>query len=98
MRGLLGIALVLGLGLVSAALDEESGIRSWLHLRSELQEARARVAALRAETRRLNEEAEQLESGDFALERAIREELERVRPGQTLVRLRPGDVPSARIP
>ena len=56
------------------------------------------MAALREETRRLDLEAEQLESGDFALERAIREELERVRPGQVLVRLRRGDVPSARIP
>ncbi len=98
MRGLLGVALLLSLGLVSAALDEDSGVQSWLHLRSELEEARARVAALREETRRLHEEAGQLESGEFALERAIREELELARPGQTLLRLRRGDVPSARIP
>ena len=98
MRGLLGVALLLGLGLVRAALDQESGVRSWLHLRSELEEARARVAVLREENRRLHEEAELLESGDFALERAIREELELARPGQILLRLRRGDVPSARIP
>lgn len=96
MRSLLGLALLLGLA--SAALDEEAGIRSWLHLRGELLEAEARVEALRAETLRLRVEVLRLESDDFALERAIREELELARPGETLVRLRRGDSASAWIP
>ena len=87
MRGVaLGVSLLV-LALASAALDADSGVRPWLHLRAELADAHARIASLREETGRLGEEIARLEAGDFALERAIREELERVRPGQVLVRL-----------
>jgi cell division protein FtsB len=94
----LALVVLLALGLGRAALDEQAGVARWLHLRAELAEARAHVAELRAETERLRLEGERLTQDDFALERAIREELELVRPGQTLVRLRRGGVPSARIP
>ena len=36
-------------GAAHAALDEEKGIRSWLHLRGELAEARVRIEMLRGE-------------------------------------------------
>ena len=98
MRALAWLGLVLALGLAKAGLDADSGVRQWLYLRSELAEARTRIAALEAEVEGLRVEARQLEGDDFALERAIREELELVQPGQTLVRLRRRGVPSARIP
>lgn len=98
MRALPWLGLVLALGLARAGLDGDAGVRSWLYLRAELADARARIASLEDEIAGLRREAQQLETGDYALERAIREELELVRPGQTLVRLRRRGVPSARIP
>ena len=98
MRALPWLGLVLALGVARAALDADSGLQPWLHLRAELADARGRIEALRDETARLRDEAGRLQDDDFAVERAIREELELVRPGQTLVRLRRAGVPSARIP
>ena len=98
MRGILAIPVLLVLGLGYAALDEEAGIRRWLHLRGELAEARVRIEVLRGEIAELRLEAKRLEEDDFATERAIREELEYARPGQTVLRLR-GDTSSThRIP
>lgn len=79
-----GLAL---LALAVAALDEESGLARWQHLRAELDQAESRIAALNAEVDSLRSEAERLESEPFAIERAIREELELARPGQQVVRL-----------
>jgi len=79
---------------VAAALDEEAGIARWLHLRSELADARGRIEHFHAEISLLEREAELLKGDAFALERAIREELELVRPGQQLVRLT-GGTPSS---
>ena len=98
MRGTLVIPVLLVLALGHAALDEETGIRRWLHLRGELAEARVRIEALRGEIDGLRRETQRLEEDDFAPERAIREELEFARPGQTVLRLRGADVSSHRIP
>ena len=88
VRGFLVVPGFLALALALAALDEESGIRPWLHLRAELADSRARIEKLRSETEALRQQAERLESDSFAQEAAIREELELARPGQSLVRLR----------
>ena len=98
MRGTLVIPVLLVLALGHAALDEEAGIRRWLHLRGELAEARARIEVLRGEIAELRFEAKRLEEDDFATERAIREELEYARPGQTVLRLRGNNSSSHRIP
>jgi cell division protein FtsB len=98
VRAFLWLGLVLALGLARAGLDADSGVRQWLYLRAELDEARARIASLDGEVELLHTEAERLEADDYALERAIREELELVQPGQTLVRLRRRGVPSDRNP
>ncbi len=92
------IPVLLVLALAHAALDEEAGIRRWLHLRGELAEARERIEVLRGEIEGLRREAQRLEEDDFATERAIREELEFARPGQTVLRLRGSSAPSHRIP
>ena len=98
MRGILVIPVLLVLALGHAALDEEAGIRCWLHLRGELAEARARIEGLRGEIAELRLEAQRLEADGFATERAIREELEYARPGQTVLRLRGVSASSHRIP
>jgi cell division protein FtsB len=90
------VLLVLALG--QAALDEKAGIRRWLYLRGELAEARTRIEGLRGEIAELRLEAQRLEAGGFATERAIREELEYARPGQTLLRLPRDSASNHRIP
>jgi cell division protein FtsB len=92
------ICVLLVLALAHAALDEEAGVRRWLHLRGELAEARARIEMLRSEIEGLRREARRLEEDDFATERAIREELGYARPGQTVLRMREPNASSHRIP
>jgi cell division protein FtsB len=79
-----GLAL---LALAVAVLDEESGLARWRHLRAELADADARIAALGDEVEDLRNQAARLEAEPFAIERAIREELELARPGQQVIRL-----------
>lgn len=87
MRGLwIAVAWVAAAVLV-AWLDGESGIRTARALRGEVREAEARLERLRAEVRALEEEVASFDGSPFALERAIREELDWVRPGEVLVRM-----------
>jgi len=69
-----------------ALLDRDSGLPSWLALRSELAEFRQRIDGLERESQTLAAEIEALESDPFAIERAIREDLELARPGEVVVR------------
>ena len=80
------------------ALDEGSGIRTWLRLREELASSHARIGTLRREIAQQRREADLLQGDAFAIERAIREELGFAARGQTLVRLRGMDVSSPRFP
>ena len=86
MRGVLWVPILLVGAAVHAALDGEAGIPAWLRLRGELEEAKVRMEELRGEIERLRGEAAALEEDPFAIERAIREDLALVRPGETLVR------------
>jgi len=70
-----------------AALGGDSGIGNWMRLRGDLRGARERIAELDREVAVLRRQAEALESDAFAIERAIREELEYARADETLVRL-----------
>lgn len=95
MKGTLLIPALLALALLHLALDEKAGIRPWLAMREELRDARSRNEELRREVAALEAEAVALQRPGFAQERAIREDLERVRPGELLVRMRP---PTAAVP
>jgi len=68
-------------------LDSEAGFRTWLRLRGDLRVAEARIEALRDEIAALEEETEALRTDPFAIESAIREDLQLARPGETVVRL-----------
>lgn len=72
-------------------VDRESGLLTWFEFRAELAESRQRIAVLTAETEALRAEVSALESDPFALERAIREDLELARPGETVVRFGAGE-------
>jgi cell division protein FtsB len=98
VRGWLWIPALAGVVAAVAVLDGDSGMGTWLRLRGDLGEARARIGAIRAEIDGLAREAEALENDEFAIERAIREELEYARRGETVVRLPREDPASPRFP
>lgn len=97
MKGLWWIPALVGIALVSAAVDEGSGIRKSWQLRSDLRAAHERIETLRAEIETLRREATALESDPFAIERAIREDLDFARAGETVVRLIPAVEPTPRF-
>ena len=83
--------LLLAVVAVIAVTDQKSGIPMWLRLRSDVDQAAERVAVLAQETEALRAQIEALSSEPFALERAIREDLELALPGEIVVRFdRPG--------
>jgi cell division protein FtsB len=69
-----------------AVADTNSGIRTWLQVRSDLATAQKRVAALEKRIEAREGEAESLRTDPLALERAIREDLGLAKPGETVVR------------
>jgi len=91
----LGVAALAG-GLALA--DDDSGLRTWWGLRSELRVAEQRIEGLRGEVAKLEAAGAGLEADPFALERAIRERLEFAKPGETVVRSIPNSPANPRIP
>jgi cell division protein FtsB len=98
VKALLLVATLVAAGVVYAAFDTDAGLGTWLRLRGVLRESQARNAELGGEILALESEAQALERGGFAIERAIREELGFVRADETLVRLPRDDHSSARFP
>ncbi len=91
MRNSALLILVMGglvLVLIVAAADADSGLSAWMRLRTELADASDRIQQLRAENAGLREEVTALRSDSFAIERAIREDLELARSGETVVRFK----------
>jgi len=98
VRGWLWIPALVGAALIVAVLDEDSGIGTWQRLREDVRESDVRIAGVRSQLVRLREEADALEHDDFAIERAIREELDYARRGETVIHLSPEESASSRIP
>lgn len=80
------VPLLLTAVAVIAVADGKSGIPMWLRLRSDVDQASERVAVLARETEALRAQIEALSSKPFALECAIREDLELALPGEIVVR------------
>ena len=74
---------------VSAMLDSDTGLPIWLELRRDLAVSNTRVEQLVRENEALRGEIAILESEPAALDRAIREELDLVLPGEVVVRFEP---------
>jgi len=98
VRGWLWIPALVGMALAIAVLDGDSGLGTWLRLRADLAAAESRIAEIRDQTEAFERRADALESDEFAIERAIREELEYARRGETLVRLPREPHVSSRFP
>jgi cell division protein FtsB len=98
VRRLWLIPLVLLLALGYALIDGRAGFGEARRLEGDLQEANARIAALRARNESLQAEAKSLRSDPFARERALREDLELARPGEILVRIPREESQTPRIP
>jgi cell division protein FtsB len=85
--------ILLALALVAAVVTyawllPESGFPTWLSLRAEVAEAEQRIQTLERQNHALREEVAALARDPFTQERAVREELGWVRPGEILVRAR----------
>jgi cell division protein FtsB len=78
----------------AVALDGE-GLKKYRLLRDQASQLRAENVQLEAEIARLTREAQALRSSPAALERAAREELRFIRPGELVYRLdaQPGATP-----
>jgi cell division protein FtsB len=64
----------------------EGGFPTWLRLRDEVAQAEERIRTLERQNPVLRDEVAALRTDPFAQERAVREELGWVRPGEILVR------------
>ena len=78
---------MLGVAVVTALLDPDSGIRRWHQLRLDLESTRERIRDLDGKVARLRVESRELVDDEFAIERAIREDLFYARRNETLLRL-----------
>ena len=87
MKGLLLIPALIALAAVYAAVDPDSGIGTWRRMRADLLSAEVRIDGLRDEIASLERSNAALESDEFAIERAIREDLELAQPGELVFRL-----------
>jgi cell division protein FtsB len=83
------LPVIAAAGLALTLADRESGLVVWYETHEELEVSRARIAALNTRVETLKSEIVALERDPFALERAIREELELARPGEIVVRFAP---------
>ena len=94
------IALALVFAAVGYAwLVPESGFPTWLRLRHEVAQAEVRIRTLERQNTVLRDEVAALRTDPFAQERAVREGLGWVRPGETLVRTPAGGAgPEPSIP
>lgn len=86
-----GFGTYLGVVAILAAVSalDPSGLRKYLRLRDDAARMAAENAQLAAETARLAREVRALRTDPGALERAAREDLGLVRPGERVYRVEP---------
>jgi cell division protein FtsB len=98
VRRLRIVSALLAVSLVYLAVDRRSGISTWMHQRADLENSDEQIAELEAENARLEQEIESLQRDAFAIERAIREDLEYARIGETVIRVPDESDSNPRIP
>ncbi len=98
MKLLLIIPALLSAALIYISADRGTGISTWMRDRDALENSEEKIAHLEAEIVRLKAEVGRLERDPFAIERAIREDLEWARAGETVVRIPGASDSNPRIP
>ncbi len=93
MKLLLIIPALLAAALIYISADRGAGLSTWMRDRAALENSEKQIARLEAEIVSLKAEVGRLENDPFEVERAIREDLEWARAGETVVRL-PGALDS----
>ena len=93
MKLLLIIPALLSAALIYISADRGTGLSAWMRDRDSLESSEKQIARLEAEIVHLKAEVGRLERDPFAIERAIREDLEWARAGETVVRI-PGALDS----
>jgi cell division protein FtsB len=93
VKRLLIIPALLSAALIYISVDRGTGLSTWMRDRDSLESSEKQIARLEAEIVRLKAEVDRLERDPFAIERAIREDLEWARVGETVVRI-PGGLDS----
>jgi cell division protein FtsB len=93
VKRLLIIPALLSAALIYISADRGTGLSTWMRDRDSLENSKEQIAHLEAEIARLKIEVDRLEREPFAIERAIREDLEWARAGETVVRI-PGALDS----
>ena len=93
MKRLLIIPALLLAALIYISADRGAGLSTWMRDRDALEHSEEQIARLEAEIVRLKAEVGRLERDSFAIERAIREDLEWAKAGETVIRL-PGTLGS----
>ncbi|MBF5040821.1 septum formation initiator family protein [Aggregicoccus sp. 17bor-14] len=86
-RKLLGVAVGVALLLATASVADARGFRRYLSLRQEVAALDARNRTLAEQNEALRKEISALRSDPQALERAAREELNFVKPGEIVFHL-----------
>ena len=86
---LLAAAVPILVGLLYVAVDATSGLPLWRRLARDVARAEAQVERLEISNARLAAEIEALHGHPLALERAIREEIGWVRPGEVRIDVLP---------
>ncbi len=87
MKPLLIIPALLVAALIYISADRGTGLSTWMRDRDALENSTEQIAQLEAEIVRLKAEVDRLKSDPFAIEQAIREDLEWARAGETVVRI-----------
>jgi len=87
VKSLLIIPALFAAALIYISVDRGAGLSTWMRDRDALEDSTDQIAQLEAEIVRLKAEVSRLESDPFAIEQAIREELEWARAGETVVRI-----------
>jgi cell division protein FtsB len=86
-RKLLGVAAMVAVALSLASVADARGFRRYLLLKQDMASLRERNRALAAQNETLRQEITALRKDPVALERAVREELGYVKPGEIVFHL-----------
>ena len=84
---LLVTACALAAVLAGVSVADSAGFRRYARLRGEMKGLETRISDLKTQNARLSREVEALRSDPAALERAVREELGFIAPGEVIINL-----------